>query len=162
MTDKIRWYIFGDYHCDKCLYSWEERGQEDADAGCFLFGDLRDDCRHIPNPISQLIVNKKINESEMQYDCWNDYCCKWSIAEEIYDAEKEKIANGECSSRFVERFINEHEQNEAAGIIVHLIEEYERIVYPYKKPWEKLKDAFREWIKDFSWRHFKIYFRRER
>lgn len=41
-------YIRGDYHCDTCPYCWEERGYEDCDAGCYIFGDLRDTCRLLP------------------------------------------------------------------------------------------------------------------
>lgn len=43
-----RWYILGRYHCDNCPYSWEERGYEDSDAGCYIYGDIRDTCRLLP------------------------------------------------------------------------------------------------------------------
>lgn len=43
-----RWYILGRYHCDNCPYSWEECGYEDADAGCYIYGELRDSCRLLP------------------------------------------------------------------------------------------------------------------
>ncbi len=43
-----RYYILGRYHCHNCPYSWEKRGYEDADAGCYIFGELRDSCRLLP------------------------------------------------------------------------------------------------------------------
>lgn len=43
-----KWYVLGYYHCDRCPYSWEERGYEDCDAGCYIKGDIQDSCRLIP------------------------------------------------------------------------------------------------------------------
>ena len=46
----FRWYIQGHYHCDQCPYSWEERNymEGDADAGCYIKGDICDSCRLLP------------------------------------------------------------------------------------------------------------------
>ena len=43
-----RYYIKGDYHCDNCAYRWEECGYEDSDAGCYIYGELRNSCRLLP------------------------------------------------------------------------------------------------------------------
>lgn len=43
-----KYYIKGEYHCDNCPYSWEECGYEDSDAGCYIYGELRDSCRLLP------------------------------------------------------------------------------------------------------------------
>ena len=52
MCNKLKrfwnYYVKGNYHCDTCPYCWEERGYEDADAGCYIYGDLRDSCRLLP------------------------------------------------------------------------------------------------------------------
>ena len=48
----IEWYIRGEYHCDKCPFCFGGEylpGCDDyEDAGCYIFGDLRDTCRLIP------------------------------------------------------------------------------------------------------------------
>ena len=57
-----RYYILGYYHCDKCPYSWEECYYEgDCDAGCYIFGDIRDTCRLLP-PFRAVIgsIRKKV------------------------------------------------------------------------------------------------------
>lgn len=44
------WYVRGDYHCDKCPYCWCETCgyEDDADAGCYIKGELCDSCRLLP------------------------------------------------------------------------------------------------------------------
>lgn len=44
----MKHYIKGYYHCDTCPFCWEERGLEDADAGCYIKGELQDTCRLLP------------------------------------------------------------------------------------------------------------------
>lgn len=83
LHEVYRYYIRGDYHCDVCPYSWEERGEEDADAGCYLFGELRDTCRLIRNPISRMIVNARMNDADGRYDFWTEVSNDIEIAEEI-------------------------------------------------------------------------------
>ncbi len=48
LNTRWNWYVLGYYHCDKCPYSWEERGYEDYDCGCYIKGDICDTCRLIP------------------------------------------------------------------------------------------------------------------
>ena len=157
----IKWYICGEYHCDHCPYSWEERGMEDADAGCFLFGELRDTCRHIRNPISQMIVNKHKNEYDSRWDCWAEYGDILEICERIQqdicrDMDKEYTIGMEY------RLVRDYDEYDAIRIIEAISLRYDRYAHPYRSPWQKLKEAFAEWRKDFVWRHFKCYFRRRR
>lgn len=51
----ICWYVLGNYHCDKCEMCWSDWSDYlgDGDAGCYIFGDLRDTCR-LPKPIRLL------------------------------------------------------------------------------------------------------------
>lgn len=71
-----RYYIRGDYHCDSCPFSWEERGLEDADAGCYIKGDLMDTCRLLP-PLRFLIGwgkrKKAIYCREHEYDDFGEW-----------------------------------------------------------------------------------------
>lgn len=50
--EAVDYYIKGEYHCDKCPFCWGGEympGCDDYDdAGCYIFGDLRDTCRLIP------------------------------------------------------------------------------------------------------------------
>lgn len=45
-----RWYIKGEYHCDECPQSWEDRSYEGEcnDYGCYACGECRETCRLIP------------------------------------------------------------------------------------------------------------------
>lgn len=69
MLKKLRrawkWYIKGDYHCDKCPYCWSDWNylEGDGDCGCYIRGDLWDTCRLIP-PIRFLIgwPRKKVTQ----------------------------------------------------------------------------------------------------
>lgn len=51
-SEAVEWYIKGEYHCDRCPFCWGggyNAGCDDYDdAGCYIFGDLRDTCRLIP------------------------------------------------------------------------------------------------------------------
>ena len=140
------WYIKGEYHCDQCPYSWEERGLEDADAGCWLFedGELRDTCRYVRNPISKAIVNKKRNMYDSQYDGWEEYGRQMSEAQDLAEKYEQRI-----------------QQDGLYDTVWDIIREYEHDMHPYKSPWENLKDAFKAWHKDFWWRHLFCYFRRK-
>lgn len=48
LKTRWKWYVRGYFHCDECPYSWEVRGCEDADAGCYIKGEIQDTCRLIP------------------------------------------------------------------------------------------------------------------
>lgn len=75
--DFWNWYVRGEYHCDHCPYSWEERGCEDCDAGCYIKGELYDTCRLLPPfraIIGKLRKNKYEYFREHEYDgCGEDY-----------------------------------------------------------------------------------------
>lgn len=51
-----KWYIKGDYHCDRCPYCWSDWSSYtgDGDCGCYIRGELWDTCRLIP-PVRFLI-----------------------------------------------------------------------------------------------------------
>lgn len=160
INNLFNWYVKGYYHCDKCPYSWEERGFEDADAGCYLFGELRDTCRHIRNPISQLIVNKHMNEADSRWDCWCEYTDVYELCHELYKETAEKQRQDWLPSG-LSKFIESYDEYDGTRILVDIVEEYERKAHPYKTPLEALKESFLEWRKDFLYRHFKCYFRRK-
>ena len=80
----IDWYIKGEYHCDKCQFCWGGEylpGCDDYDdAGCYIFGDLRDTCRLIP-PIRFILGLGKRKRAEYfqahEYDDfpeWQEKC----------------------------------------------------------------------------------------
>ncbi len=65
------WYVRGYYHCDHCPYCWEERGMEDSDAGCYIYGDIRDTCR-LPFPIRGIVGSIKRNRACFYTDRFAD------------------------------------------------------------------------------------------
>ncbi len=85
----VEWYIKGEYHCDKCPFCFGGEylpGCDDyEDAGCYIFGDLRDTCRLIP-PIRFILgwgKRKKMQYLENhRYDDYGDW------AEKQFDNEQ--------------------------------------------------------------------------
>ena len=90
----VDWYIKGEYHCDKCPFCWGGEylpGCDDYDdAGCYIFGDLRDTCRLIP-PIRFILGWGKRKKSEYlrahEYDDFEE----WYV-----DKEKKETAFGQA------------------------------------------------------------------
>ncbi|MBQ6053006.1 MAG: hypothetical protein IJL30_06975 [Clostridia bacterium] len=74
-----KYYIKGEYHCDTCPFGWEERGLEDADAGCYIKGEIQDTCRLLP-PFRFLIGwgrrKKALYYLNHQYDDMDEWYCE--------------------------------------------------------------------------------------
>ena len=73
------WYVKGEYHCDKCPYSWEERTSyeyDECDAGFFVKGDICDTCRLLP-PFRWVIGSLRKKKAEYyfnhEYDDFPEY-----------------------------------------------------------------------------------------
>lgn len=84
------WYIKGEYHCDKCPYSWEEQtSYEDNewDAGCFIKGDICDTCRLLP-PFRWVVGTLRKKKAEYYRNHQYDGMGEWYEAEE---AKREKL-----------------------------------------------------------------------
>lgn len=60
-----RWYIRGDYHCDKCPMCWDDYSAYlgDGDCGCWIKGDIQDTCRLLP-PIRFLLGWPKMKRAQ--------------------------------------------------------------------------------------------------
>ena len=74
--------------CEYCPLSWEERGLEDADAGCYWYGDLYDGsqfmCR-MPNFIKRFIANIRIRKNEKEIAKQYDGITEWYAEEQRKD-----------------------------------------------------------------------------
>lgn len=87
----IDWYIKGEYHCDKCPFCWGGEylpGCDDyEDAGCYIFGDLRDSCRLIP-PVRFLLGWGKRKKAEYrnnhEYDDYPEWAEKQIKQNELF------------------------------------------------------------------------------
>lgn len=95
-----KWYIKGDYHCDKCPYSWEERLYEgDCNCGCYIKGDIRDTCRLLP-PFRAIIGKIRLRQNNYymahQYDGFGEF------------HEKEERINEEFKKILLERLFNNY------------------------------------------------------
>ena len=97
----VEWYIKGEYHCDKCPFCFGGEylpGCNDyEDAGCYIFGDLRDTCRLIP-PIRFVLGWGKRKKSEYlrahEYDDFGEWQEKRYFQEQQFNAcFKEHILN---------------------------------------------------------------------
>ncbi len=91
----FNWYVKGYYHCDKCPYCWVHQGYEDCDAGCYIFGELRDTCRLIP-PIRALIGWPKRKKAMYWYTHEYDGFGEWYERE-----EKKREKFNECVLDFL-------------------------------------------------------------
>ena len=80
----------------------------------------------------------------------------------LYTHISGKIKDSSYVPDRLKEFIENNDEYNGTEILSELIHEYENLAYPYKTPWQKLKDAFAEWKKDFMWRHIKRYFRRNK
>lgn len=92
-SEAIDWYIKGEYHCDKCPFCWGGEylpGCDDYDdAGCYIFGDLRDTCRLIP-PIRFILGWGKRKKAEYfqahEYDDFPEWQEKRDAHERQFNA----------------------------------------------------------------------------
>lgn len=79
LHDAYSFYCKGEYHCDQCPYSWEERNyfEDDGDAGCYIFGELRDTCRLLP-PFRSVIgwfkKRRYLYDYNSQYNDYPEWC----------------------------------------------------------------------------------------
>lgn len=93
LKTRWKWYVLGYYHCDECPYSWEVRGFEDADAGCYIKGEIYDTCRLIP-PFRTIIGWPKKRKCQYldshTYDGYGEFYEERERKEKVY-AESVKI-----------------------------------------------------------------------
>lgn len=158
-----RWYIKGDYHCNKCPYCWCEMNYEgDGDAGCYIKGDLHDSCRLLP-PFRHLLgwgrKKRYLYDESHQYDGIGEWysekqgqeiALQDSIHKHILPDEVElvrKNAKGETE------VIDKYAWLEIHAYKVHC--DYEEIAHPFcpqtlkslwkaalSETWKKVKNIF--------------------
>lgn len=156
----VKWYIKGYYHCDKCPYSWEERGLEDVDAGCYIKGDICDTCRLLP-PFKNLIGHFKKNK----YMYWENR--RYDGCEEWFDEEcrKQEIFNDilleilKDYDIFCKNNVCEDRHDFVQGVGFELRSKYEEAAHPVvikrlKTKWKELIGETAQAIAD----QFKQYF----
>lgn len=140
----FRHYIKGEYHCDTCPFCWEERGIEDADAGCYIFGDLRDTCRLLP-PFRFLIGwpkrKRAIYYADHEYDDFGDWY-------------EEKLRKEDKLKELLEKYFPDDKVKSAMGW--GIASQAEDIFIPVK--WEPLKTRWKKLIKD-TWEAFLMCFK---
>lgn len=153
MNKKIQnwrdWYIKGYYHCDQCPYCWVDYGYDDADAGCYIYGDLRDTCRLLP-PFRAVIggIRKKKDcyYQNHQYDGMGE----WYQEQESRQKKFDELLIRSLNKRGLEISHKGLEKPIPSEIIPDALEtwrilsEYEDFAHPviHKSAWEKWKDAF--------------------
>lgn len=159
-----KWYIKGEYHCDKCPYSWEERSYEgDCDCGCYVKGDIQDTCRLLP-PFRSIIGN--IRKRQVEYHLEHEYD---GYAE--FHEEYERVNQGlkQILIKWLDEYIIYHKST--GGDILkdidgnpievnverlvennawHIRSDYEEIAHPYK--YKSLREEWLDVLKR-TWRY---------
>ena len=106
--EAVDYYIKGEYHCDKCPFCWGGGYMPECDdyddAGCYIFGDLRDTCRLIP-PIRFILGWGRRKRTEYfrahKYDDFSEWyaekkkVCKMTI-ERFQDQYGIREIHGSC------------------------------------------------------------------
>lgn len=164
----IDWYIKGKYHCDKCPYCWSTYSYDgDEDCGCYLKGDIHDTCRYIRNPISRMIVNKRMCKEEHYYDDLIESYKQADIVIEKIQQDFEKNPYGKTWYKLLRESNLDGDSGleatlEFSGVISDAIETYKKLYYPHLSPGKKLKQAFKEWLAYIKEWHFDCYFTMEK
>ena len=164
-------YIKGDYHCDSCPFCWVDQGYDDCDAGCYIFGDLRDSCRLIP-PIRSILGyfrKKRIRYHEYhQYDnigeWYDDHNNRLEVLSNLI---LKMLSSYDISINYNNHVTNKPETNyiKAEHLIdaniYNILSEYEDAAHPVKhiRLKDKWADALKSTVTEIAdW--FKMYFGR--
>ena len=157
-----KWYVLGYYHCDQCPYSWEERGYEDCDCGCYIRGEIYDTCRLI-EPFRTLIGWPQIRITQYwrdhQYDGFGEYWEEVIQRELAFEEAIEillknryvclKNQKGELVPLSEEH--KGHIRNAFRGSAFNeALDHYEEKAHPFK-PTPKLKTRWKELIQE-TWK----------
>lgn len=147
------WYIKGEYHCDKCPYSWEEKTSyeyDEWDAGCYIKGDIYDTCRLLP-PFRWIIGSLRKKKTEYYRNHQYDGFCEWYDSREAREEEMFKLINkhiigcyelcwkdskGEYHPINTEMSVR-HEVASVCFKYEDFINEQEAKENPYQNPWKK-------------------------
>lgn len=146
------WYVKGEYHCDKCPYSWEERTSyeyDEWDAGCFVKGDICDTCRLLP-PFRWVIGSLRKKRAgyyfNHQYDGIEEHHEQWELSNEKIQELLANFLKGYdlCWKDSKEEYhpINKEGYIRYEGYRVRcdyedFLREQEEKYNPYQNPWKK-------------------------
>ena len=153
----VKYYIKGDYHCDTCPFGWEERGLEDADAGCYIKGELQDTCRLLP-PFRFLIGWGRRKKTLYYIAHEYDDCDKWYCEEERKNRAVMEILKpylGDLATIQNPEFIKSGEES-SSYLIYEIRNKLEDALIPVK--YVPLKIRWKELIKD-TWNRFLMIFK---
>lgn len=146
------WYIRGEYHCDKCPYSWEERTSyeyDEYDAGCYIKGDICETCRFIP-PFRWIVGSIKKKKVMYYYNHRYDGCSEHYIEWENKDKKIQeaitqfldqydlcyKDSGGEYYPINKEEYIRQ-EAYRVRGDYEDYLNELDAKKNPFENPWKK-------------------------
>lgn len=159
------WYVKGEYHCDKCPYSWEEWCYEgDADAGCYIKGDICDTCRLLP-PLRFLIGWPKKKQARYADNHAHDGIVEWYEENErrknaMKCAALKMLAGREvCYMDYKGDFVPMSKLEAVEHGLYEAVDEYEELCHPIthktlrqewkellQKTWERFADKIRPYI----------------
>lgn len=144
----IKWYIKGYYHCDKCPYSWGERGWEDVDAGCYIKGDICDTCRLLP-PFKGIIGRLRKNKYEYwesrRYDGYYEWYEEEEKRQEVFNSVLEEFRE-QCESCRLWENVCKSKRDCIQRVGYELRSKYEEAAHPVVI--KRLKTKWKELIKE--------------
>lgn len=164
-------YIYGEYHCDKCPMCWSDWSSYlgDGDAGCYIYGDLRDSCRLLP-PFRWLLGWGKKRRAIYAEAHMYDGCDEWFEQVVVQDVAMEKailkalqlyelvwrdtdgkLYPGDCKAEFVQNNVRdicrEYEEEAHPVVTLTLKEEWTHVL---KRTWDRIADRFRPYFGKIS------------
>lgn len=152
-----KYYIKGEYHCDTCPFSWEERGLEDADAGCYIKGEIQDTCRLLP-PFRFLLGwgrrKKALYYLNHQYDDMDEWYCEQCRKDQAVMEILEPYL-GDLATIQNPEFMKPGEKS-PSPLIYDIRHKLEDALIPVK--YVPLKIRWKELIKD-TWNRFLMIFK---
>lgn len=146
------WYIKGEYHCDQCPYSWEEKTSYEYDeweAGCYIKGDICDTCRLLP-PFRWVIGSLNLKKAEYYFNHQYDDFSEWAAKQEGKEEKFNELLN-DFFRGYELCWKGENGEYHPINTALHIQHEAHRIRYgyeeylrkqeekenPYQNPWKK-------------------------
>lgn len=165
LSDIWHWYILGEYHCDHCPYCWEERYEDDCDAGCIIKGEIQDTCRLVP-PFRGIVgffaTKRYIYKSRHHYDDLPE----WYERQERKETEfKRLVADNLRKEGYVTcrrddaGNLVEVSDNELSYIWEHIASNFETVVLENRTDYAgSCPKELRKQAREATWRSIKEWF----
>lgn len=157
LNNFVNRYVKGEYHCDQCPYCWVDYGYDDADAGCYIYGELRDTCRLLP-PFRAAIGGIRKKKDHYYQNHQYDGMGEWYLEQEGRQKKFDELIASAFDRRRLEVSYKGSAQSIPSEKIPYILEtwrilsDYEEFAHPIisKSVKEKWKDALMSTVRWFG------------